>query len=123
MEQFLLTLRFYGTGGFYITMGDFSDVHKSTARLIIKRTTEAICQLREQYIFMPQEEEQVEIKQKFYRIARFPKVVGSIDGTHIRIQSPGEYNIILKIINNGIKQLLKGEQMQKYSEIGKGFSL
>jgi hypothetical protein len=33
-----------------------------------------------------------EVKEKFYNIGRFPCVIGAIDCTHIRIQSPGGEN-------------------------------
>nr|CAI5836508.1 unnamed protein product [Callosobruchus analis] len=30
-----------------------------------------------------------EAREKFYQIARFPRCIGVIDGTHVKIQSPG----------------------------------
>lgn len=96
LQQLLVTLRFYATGSFYITMGDFSGIHKTTTGRIIKRTTQALTSLRNRYIQFPNpEEERAEIQRKFYQIARFPRVVGAIDCTHIKITSPG---IILSII-------------------------
>ncbi|KAG8237897.1 hypothetical protein J437_LFUL017693 [Ladona fulva] len=41
---------------------------------------------------MPTGEELREVKRKFYEIAGFPNVIGCVDGTHIRIQSPGGEN-------------------------------
>ncbi|KAJ8911230.1 hypothetical protein NQ315_014942, partial [Exocentrus adspersus] len=38
---------------------------------------------------MPNEHEIIHIGSAFYNISRFPKVIGCVDGTHIKIQSPG----------------------------------
>lgn len=41
------------------------------------------------YIRLPETSEEVmELKVKFYNLARFPKVIGAIDCTHIKLQSP-----------------------------------
>lgn len=91
LQQLLLTLRFYASGSFYITMGDFNGVHKTTTGRVIKRVTEALISLRATYIKFPDtQEERNQIQRKFYEISRFPKVLGAIDCTHIRIQSPGK---------------------------------
>ncbi|XP_031328675.1 putative nuclease HARBI1 [Photinus pyralis] len=90
LQQLLLTLRFFASGSFYITVSDFGGIHKSTAAQIIKRTVTALCQLRRDYIYFPRDpEEQHNVKAKFCNIAAFPRVLGALDGTHIRIQSPG----------------------------------
>lgn len=92
LTQLLLTLRFYSSGSMIITMGDFTGVHKSTASRIISKVTRTLASLAPQYIKMPSTEEEIaEAKTKFYEIARFPKTIGVIDCTHIRIQSPGNY--------------------------------
>ncbi|KAJ8915261.1 hypothetical protein NQ315_014768 [Exocentrus adspersus] len=38
---------------------------------------------------MPNRQEQIHIQSRFYNISRFPRVIGCIDGTHIKIQNPG----------------------------------
>ncbi|KAK5650419.1 hypothetical protein RI129_001448 [Pyrocoelia pectoralis] len=93
MNQLLLTLRLYATGSMLITTGDFSGVDKSTASRIVKNVTTAICSLAQIYIEMPRGEDGIRKNQlAFYNIARFPRVIGAIDCTHIRIQSPGGDN-------------------------------
>lgn len=88
LQQLLLTLRFYASGSFHITMGNFNGIHKTTTGRVIKRVTEALISLRATYIKFPDtQEERNEIQRKFYEISRFPK---AIDCTHIRIQSPGK---------------------------------
>lgn len=95
-NQLLLTLRFYATGSFYVTIGDFSGVYKTTAGRIIQRITDVLVTLAPRYIKFPENEEEKNICQAdFYKIARFPKVIGAIDCSHIPIQSPGKYRTFL----------------------------
>lgn len=76
-------------------MGDFVGIHKTTAGRIIKRITQSLVSLRPRYIKFPQNEEERRMVQgNFYELANFPRVVGAIDCTHIKIQSPGETFII-----------------------------
>lgn len=90
LTQLLLTLRFYATGSFYITAGDFVGIHKTTAGKIIKRVTDALVSLRPRYVNMPQtEEEKRRVQIEFNNLANFPQVIGAVDCTHIKIQSPG----------------------------------
>jgi nuclease HARBI1 len=94
MNQLLMTLRFYALGSMLIAVGDFIGVHKSTACRIVYRVTDAIARLAPDYIMFPNTEEEIaKTHIGFFRIARFPRVIGAIDCTHIKIQSPG------KIIN------------------------
>lgn len=57
------------------------------------RVTDAIARLYPEFIFMPTtEEEQRQAAMEFYQMARFPRVIGAIDCTHVRIKSPGKNN-------------------------------
>lgn len=50
----------------------------------------AIARMSNRYIHFPRTiEGKEELKLRFYRIARFPNVLGAIDCTHVRIESPG----------------------------------
>lgn len=70
-------------------MGDFIHIHKSTICRIIKRVTQEIAKLRPQFIKMPiSTNEQRAIQVEFYRLRGFPRVIGALGCTHIRIQSP-----------------------------------
>lgn len=100
LHQLLLTLRFYATGTFQVAIGDLGGIHKSTMCRIVKRVTEAIASLCPQYINFPTSNQSLRhTKQKFYNIASFPRVVGAIDCTHVKILSPG---ITLKVIDQFI---------------------
>ncbi|KAJ3641886.1 hypothetical protein Zmor_028356 [Zophobas morio] len=89
-NQVLLTLRFLATGSFLSVAGDFCGVHKSTASRTVKRVTVALANLRHRYIKMPQTYEEIlTCRQQFFNIARFPRCIGAIDCSHVKIQSPG----------------------------------
>lgn len=93
LDKLLLTLRFLATGDFYITMGDFSGIHKTTAGRIIKKGIIGLCNLFPQSIHMPRtEEEQQAAKRDFFNLSNFPRVIGAIDCTHVKIISPGGDN-------------------------------
>lgn len=90
ITKLLLTLRFYATGNFLITAGDFIGVSKSTASLIVKNVSVAIARLRPKFIKMPETEGEINtIQRQFYELAKFPRVICAIDCTHVKIQSPG----------------------------------
>ncbi|KOB65959.1 putative nuclease HARBI1 [Operophtera brumata] len=90
VNQLLLTLRFYATGSHHIAIGDMNGVDVSTVSRVIKRVTNAIVKLRNQHIKMPGSSNEIqEKKSAFYAIASFPYVIGTIDCTHVKIQSPG----------------------------------
>lgn len=67
-------------------------IHQGTVSRIINKVSIAIASLRNRFIKMPHTPEEILTCQtNFYQIVRFPRVVGCIDGTHIKIRSPGWY--------------------------------
>lgn len=89
-SMLLLTLQFYATGSFLIDIGDFAGVHKSTASVVVNKVSRAIAKLAPRYICFPGNEEDIRnIQQRFFQKARFPRCIGALDCTHVRIQSPG----------------------------------
>lgn len=87
INQILLTLRYYGTGGHLNSLADYIGMDTSTVSRIIVRVSVAIARLYPRYIKMP--EDQLSEQIKFYDIAKFPKTLAVVDGTHIRINNPG----------------------------------
>ncbi|NP_001233059.1 uncharacterized protein LOC100569528 [Acyrthosiphon pisum] len=93
INKLLLALRFYATGNFLITSGDFLGVSKTTASLIVRDVSIAIAKLRPRFIQMPTTEREIsKLQRSFYQIARFPRTIGAIDCTHVKIQNPGGPN-------------------------------
>lgn len=90
MVQLLITLRYYAIGSYQMVLGDFGGVSTSSANKIIYRVTMAILPLFQENIHMPENEDNLlQVASEIYSMARIPRVVGLIDGTHIRILSPG----------------------------------
>lgn len=92
-DQLLITLRFYATGAFYKIVGDCFNVDAGSVCRIVRRVTHHLALLRGQYVNMPRTAEEINsVKHEFFQIRNFPNVIGAIDCTHIRIQSPGGDN-------------------------------
>ncbi|XP_018568585.1 putative nuclease HARBI1 [Anoplophora glabripennis] len=90
MNQLLITLMYFASNSHMVTISDVGKMNKSTVCRIIKRVSNAIARLYRDYIIFPRNELEVnQTKNKFFDIASFPNVIGAVDGTHIRILSPG----------------------------------
>ncbi|KAE8747643.1 hypothetical protein FOCC_FOCC005622 [Frankliniella occidentalis] len=90
MNQLLLTLRFYATGCTQLVAADFSGVSESTSHRIIHRVSYEVASLYRQFINFPRNERETQDTMRdFYGISRFPRVIGAIDCTHVKIRSPG----------------------------------
>ena len=87
-QQLLLTLRYFATGAMMQVVGDTFGVDKSTVSRVVDRVTTALLGHLNEFICWPNQAESQDIMANFYLIAGFPNVVGCIDGTHVRIQSP-----------------------------------
>nr|CAI5823309.1 unnamed protein product [Callosobruchus analis] len=86
-NQILICLRFFATGSFQITVGDVSQ--PSVSR-IITCVIEHIASLLPLFIQMPQTEQEMRDEAtKFYIFGHLPILLGAVDCTHIKIQSPG----------------------------------
>ncbi|CAI6368620.1 unnamed protein product [Macrosiphum euphorbiae] len=89
MLQLLIALRYYATGAFQAVLGDHIHVNKSTVCRVIKKVSEAIEFLKPKYIQMPRSQTEIDLVQHdFFLTRNFPKVIGAIDCTHIKIHSP-----------------------------------
>lgn len=81
-------MRFYATGCILQVAGDFTGTDKATASRVTVKTSRAIASLNNQYIRVPASREEISMaRQGFYNISRFPRCIGAIDCTHIKIQS------------------------------------
>lgn len=88
--QVLACLRLFAKG----TYQDFgTDIHgfsQPTMSRIIRKISLALAGLKNQYIKFPvTPQEQNREMVNFFNIAGFPRVIGAIDCTHIRITNPG----------------------------------
>ena len=95
--QVLLCLRFYATGSFQITVGDFLNIHQSTVSKIIKHVSIAIAIRRNRFIFMLLNRNEIlETQKDFRNIAQFPRVIGAIE-----IANPGGEDSVRYINRKG----------------------
>ncbi|CAH2088598.1 unnamed protein product [Euphydryas editha] len=94
INQLLCALRFYATGYYQMTAADLSGFSTSTAHRIVHRVSAAIASLRPRHIYFPELPDDIRQTQiEFYKIARFPYVIGATDCTHVKfIKSPGGEN-------------------------------
>lgn len=61
--------------------------------IILPKVTRAIAKNRARFIHMPRNEmEMIAASEQFYKFARFPRTIGAIDCTHVKMQSPGGEN-------------------------------
>lgn len=88
-DMVLLKLRFLATGSCLRVAGDFHGIHESTASRIVTKVLYAIAHKHNQYIKLPMtSQESTTIAEGFFDIARFPRCIGALDCTHIKIQAP-----------------------------------
>nr|XP_026488745.1 putative nuclease HARBI1 [Vanessa tameamea] len=90
-DQILIALRFYATGSYQKVIGDIFHVEQVTVHRVVHKVTAAIAKLSCNFIKMPDSQERIEVANDFYSIAGFPRILGAIDCTHIKINSPGGY--------------------------------
>ncbi|KAK5650081.1 hypothetical protein RI129_001823 [Pyrocoelia pectoralis] len=89
----LLTLRYLATGSILQVVGDFINVDKATASRVITKVIRSIARLHPQFIKMPSTPQELNnVKQGFFNISRFPRCIGALDCSHIKIISPGGQN-------------------------------
>ncbi|KAF0703595.1 putative nuclease HARBI1, partial [Aphis craccivora] len=92
-QQLLLTLRFYASDSFLINVGELFGIHYSTASNIIKKMNIALASLRPRFINMPSNANEIsDLQTRFHLKAKFPRCIGAIDCTHVKISSPGGDN-------------------------------
>ncbi|XP_050028688.1 putative nuclease HARBI1 [Dermacentor andersoni] len=88
--QLLVTLRFDGAGTFQVVSGDLVNVSQPTVSRVFTRVSTMIAgTLFPALVKFPDTEKMHEVMHQFYKKAKFPRVTGCIDCTHVRIKSPG----------------------------------
>lgn len=83
-------LRFFATGSFLISVGDFVGLSEASLSQIVSQVSSRIASLRNDYIYLPRNRnELMSSYRNFYNIGSFPTVFGTIDCTHIKIIGQG----------------------------------
>ncbi|KAJ3659717.1 hypothetical protein Zmor_011391 [Zophobas morio] len=90
-DMVFITLRYFVTGSFLQVMGDFAGVDKATASRIVYKVSRAIAGLHSRFIKMPETEDELKYNcREFYDINKFPKCIGTLDCSHVKIAPPGD---------------------------------
>ncbi|XP_046585276.1 putative nuclease HARBI1 [Haliotis rubra] len=86
--QVLIFLQFVASGAFHLLVAQSFSVSKATAGRCVHRVADSLCRLSTRFIAFPTGQRSLDVKRAFHAIAGFPKVLGCVDGTQIRIASP-----------------------------------
>ena len=90
-EKVLLSLKTLASGSFQNSSKDYLDVAQPTVSTVLNDFVNAIVPKASDHIYMPRTRSELEAtKSSFYDVARFPGVLGLVDGTHIPIIAPPE---------------------------------
>lgn len=75
---------------FQIVVGDDFNISQMCVATIITHFVDSLIQHINEYISFPNEGHRKISMNNFYQMARFPKVIGCVDATHIKITAPSE---------------------------------
>lgn len=89
-QKVLLTLRYYATGSLIRATSEFSGIHNSAGSRIIRLVSRRLALLRPEFVGFPEGKKEIaKVRQDFFNIAKVPGCIGSVDGSWVKIQSPG----------------------------------
>lgn len=89
-QQLLIFLRFLACGNMQLTVADVVHVSPTSVCRILPKVCNALLRHLHSFVKMPANAEELRAAAvAFYDIARFPRTIGAIDCTHVKIQSPG----------------------------------
>ncbi|XP_052267393.1 putative nuclease HARBI1 [Dreissena polymorpha] len=91
IEKILVSLRYFATSNIQLNDGDLHNVSQPTVSRAINDVVEAMINpdIVRQFIYLPTMLWDIrQQKEDFFNIARFPNVIGVVDGTHVQIQAP-----------------------------------
>ncbi|XP_067625743.1 putative nuclease HARBI1 isoform X1 [Eurosta solidaginis] len=89
-QIFFIALRFYAPGSFQQIVAALSGVSKASASRAITLVSYHLVSLRPDFVKFPQtKQERLETQAAFKERANFPRVIGAMDCTHVKINSPG----------------------------------
>lgn len=86
-QQLSVTLRYFATGDFQISCGDFQGISQPTVCRVVHQVTAAIASMSREIIKFPDDSSKT--NNSFMEYCGLPGISGIIDGSHIPIRSPG----------------------------------
>ncbi|XP_054167338.1 putative nuclease HARBI1 [Oppia nitens] len=104
--QVCAALRFFAQGAFYRVTGDTLDISTATMSRVVHRVARALTKNVRRYVLFPDSEREIaSTKEDFYKLKRFPNVIGAIDGTHVEILAPPQ-NIEADYVNRKFRHTI-----------------
>lgn len=85
----MITLKYLAINQFELAVGDMFNVHQTTVSKVIQNVTNAIADRANEFIHFPVGPDETNMKRRFFEKYNLPFVVGSVDGTHVRIMVSG----------------------------------
>ncbi|XP_030253210.1 putative nuclease HARBI1 [Sparus aurata] len=87
-----VTLRFFACGSFLHSVGDAENLNKETICRTIRHVCLALKSLLNMFVGFPSHLSTMLVKEGFYKISGFPRIIGAMDCTHVPIIGPlGEH--------------------------------
>ena len=88
-EKVMISLKTLASGSFQSSFNDLFNVSQLTVSKCLSAFVEALSKKASSFIYMPRSQAECnETKRGLYGIARFPEVLGCVDGTYIPIVAP-----------------------------------
>lgn len=98
-EKLLILLRFMAAGSMQVVVADIVGVSQTSVSRILPEVCMALLQHLRTFIRMPETaHERQEAAARFYEIAEFPRTIGAIDCTHVKIDSPGGHLVCIYLV-------------------------
>lgn len=92
-------LRYYSQGGYLPIIGDLHGISDRSASRAIHIVSKQLTEQHEAFITWPTPANMQDTKTQFYNYCGFPKVVGAVDGCHIRTRAPSLPDIEKSFVN------------------------
>ncbi|XP_067273706.1 putative nuclease HARBI1 isoform X2 [Pseudorasbora parva] len=86
-QMVCIALRFFASGTYLYAIGDAENLGKNTVCRTIRKVVLALQGYINGFIVFPGHLSTMSIKEGFYKIAGFPRVIGAIDCTHVAIST------------------------------------
>lgn len=87
-EQLLIAIWIMATPDSYRSVSEKFDVDKATAIRAVHRVSHKLYKLAPRFIKWPKGQEAEKVMRDYEKFSAFPKVVGAIDGTHVKSTVP-----------------------------------
>ena len=96
-DKVLVGLKTLASGSYQNCSKDFMFISQAIVSQILSIFVDAMVKKASHYIYMPKKEEILRVFDDFKQVSYLPRVIGAIDGSHIRIMHPLKTNMLMPI--------------------------